>query len=268
MSLRIAIHGATGRMGRQIISVAAGTADVEIVAALTRPGSALVGTDAGALAGVRSLGVPVTADTHLAADVVIDVSNPAAAVAIVRRAGETGVPVVVATTGLSPEQLGVLRREADRTAVLVAPNLSPGVNLLAEVLPLIASALGPEYDVEIVEAHHHHKKDAPSGTAIRLAESVAAARERPLTDLATYGRQGVAPRRIGEIGIHAVRAGGIVGEHHVVFANEGEQIEIVHRAFSRETFARGALRAAAFLAGKPPGWYTMKDVLMKDVQSR
>lgn len=267
MPLRIAVHGATGRMGRQIVSVAAGAPDVEVVAALTRSGSPLAGTDAGTLAGVRPLGVPVTTELDLAADVVIDVSNPAAAVEIVRKAGEAGVPIVVATTGFSPDQMATLRHEAERTAVLVAPNLSPGVNLLAEILPMISSALGSEYDVEIVEAHHRHKKDAPSGTALRLAEAVAAGRERRLSDLATYGRQGVAPRQAGEIGIHAVRAGGIVGEHHVVFASEGEQIEIVHRAFSRETYARGAVRAAAFLAGKPPGWYTMKDVLMRDVRS-
>jgi 4-hydroxy-tetrahydrodipicolinate reductase len=167
----------------------------------------------------------------------------------------------VATTGFSADQLGTIRGEAARTAILVAANLSLGVNLLVQVLPTIARALGPDYDVEIVEAHHRHKKDAPSGTALRLAEAIVAALDRPLADVATYGREGIAPRRPGEIGLHAVRAGGIVGEHHVLFVSEGEQVEITHRSFSRETFARGALRAARFLAGKAPGWYTMQDVL-------
>lgn len=262
MPLKLAVHGAAGRMGRQIIAVAAGAPDVEIAAALVRPGSPLAGLDAGTVAGTRALGVPLTSEASpRGADVVVDVSTPAGATEIARRAGEAGIPVVIATTGLSPEQLAAVREQAGRTAVLVAPNLSLGVNLLAEILPTIVRALGADYDVEIVEAHHHNKKDAPSGTALRLAEAVAAGRERPLADLAIYGREGIAPRKSGEIGIHAVRAGGIAGEHHVLLVSEGEQIEIVHRAFSRETFARGALRAARFLAGKPAGWYTMKDAL-------
>lgn len=262
MPLKLAVHGAAGRMGRQIVAAAASMPGVQVVAGLVRPGSPLLGQDVGLVAGVRALGVALSDEPDLSgADVVVDASVPAAAVEITRRAGQAGRPIVIATTGFSSEQLQSLREGARRAAVLVAPNLSLGVNLLAEILPSIVRALGADYDVEIVEAHHHHKKDAPSGTAIRLAEAVAQGRERPLAELATYGREGIAPRRSGEIGLHAVRAGGIVGEHHVLLVSEGEQIEIVHRAFSRDTFARGALRAAGYLAGRPPGWYTMKDVL-------
>lgn len=251
-------------MGRQVIAAAAGAPDVEIVAGLIRPGSPSLGQDAGMVAGVGELGVPLIASDSVSlgdADVIVDVSGPAAAVEIARRAGALGVPVLVASTGLNPEQLAAIREEAARAAVLVAPNLSLGINLLAEILPTIVRALGPDYDVEIVEAHHRFKKDAPSGTAIRLAEAIAGAWDQTLSEVATHGRHGIVPRQAGEIGIHAVRAGAIAGEHHVLLVSEGEQIEITHRAFSRETFARGALRAARFLAGKPPGWYTMKDVL-------
>jgi 4-hydroxy-tetrahydrodipicolinate reductase len=251
-------------MGRQVIGVVAGSTDASLGAGIVRPGSAVVGQDAGTVAGGRSLGIVLTDDAARAidlGDVVLDVSVPAASVAIAELAMERGRPIVVATTGLSKEQLAELRRFSERTAVLVAANLSLGINLIARLLPVIVRALGPEYDVEIVEAHHHFKKDAPSGTAIRLAEAIAAGMERPLADLEKFGRHGIDPRTPGEIGLHALRMGGNAGEHHVYFASEGEEIEIAHRALSRETFARGGVRAARFLAGKPAGWYTMDDVL-------
>jgi 4-hydroxy-tetrahydrodipicolinate reductase len=162
---------------------------------------------------------------------------------------------------LSAAQLAAVRDCGDRAAILVAPNLSLGINLLVEILPTIVQALGGDYDVEIVEAHHRHKKDAPSGTAIRLGEAIAAAVDRPLAQLERHGRSGISPRQPGEIGLHSLRLGGVAGEHHVIFANEGEEIQLTHRTFSRETFARGALRAARFLAGRPPGLYSMADVL-------
>jgi len=262
--IKVIVHGATGRMGRQVIAAASGAADLEIVAALGRPGSATLGQDAGILAGGKALGVAITDDFGLAfagGGVVIDASTPAASLELVRQAASRAVPVVVATTGLSPSDLALVREAATTSPILVAPNLSVGINLLAEILPTIVRALGDDYDIEIVEAHHRHKKDAPSGTAIRLGEAIASALGHPLAEIERHGRHGIAPRQPGEIGVHALRAGGIVGEHHVIFANDGEQIEITHRAFSRETFARGALRAARFLAVQGPGFYTMQDVL-------
>lgn len=262
--LKLVVHGAAGRMGRQVVAAADGSPEVAIVAGLVRPGSPVEGQDVGTVAGLHPLGVPCTTGAVAAlesADVGIDVSVPTAAMEFVWEAARTGKPVVVATTGFSAAQLAEIRTAAEHAPILVAPNLSLGINLLVQILPLVARALGENYDVELVELHHRHKKDAPSGTALRLAEAIAAARERPLGDVARYGREGIAPRQSGEIGVHAVRAGGIVGEHHVIFANEGEQIEIVHRSFSRETFARGALRAARFLAARGPGLYGMHDVL-------
>jgi 4-hydroxy-tetrahydrodipicolinate reductase len=203
-------------------------------------------------------------DSRLALDhasVAVDVSIPAASVGFARIAAEGGVPTVVATTGLSADQRETIATHAEQAAILIAPNLSLGINLIVQLLPSIVKALGSDYDVEIVEAHHRHKKDAPSGTAIRLAEAIAAAVDRPLDELERNGRHGIMPRVPGEIGIHALRLGGLSGEHSVYFANEGEVIEIYHRALSRETFARGAVRAARFLAGKPPGLYSMQDVL-------
>jgi 4-hydroxy-tetrahydrodipicolinate reductase len=264
---RLIVFGAAGRLGRQIIAATAGSSDVTVGAALVRPGSPILGQDAGTLAGVAPLGVPLTSVIPSAlarGDVVVDASAPAASVEVCRQAAAAAKPILIATTGLSPTQLAEVRACAAQTAVLVAANLSLGVNLLADILPTIVQALGSDYDVEIVEAHHRHKKDAPSGTAIRLAEAIAEALDRPLAELARYGRSGLAPRQAGEIGFHSLRLGGITGEHHVRFANEGEEIELVHRAFSRETFARGALRAARFLADQPPGWYTMRDVLFSN----
>lgn len=264
--IKLIIHGAAGRMGRQIIAVAGGAQDLRVVAAVGRAGLPTLGQDSGVLAGGKANGVPVTADLDAAlagGGVVIDVSTPAATVELVRRAAGHGTPTVVATTGLSASDLAAIREASTSAPLLVAPNLSVGINLLVDVLPTIVRALGADYDIEVVEAHHRHKKDAPSGTAIRLAEAIAAELGRPLAELERDGRHGIAPREPGEIGMHAVRAGGIVGEHHVIFANEGEQIEVSHRAFSRETFARGALRAARFLAKQPPGLYTMQDVLSR-----
>ena len=264
MPLKLVIHGAAGRMGRQTIAVAAGLPDFQVVAAIVRPGSAAVGQDAGAAAETKTLEVSYTDDIEAAlqlGDVALDFSVPAASVAFVQKAAAAGKPVVVGTTGFSPDQVATIREAGTRIPVLIAPSLSLGVNLLIQILPAVARALGAEYDVEIVEAHHRYKQDAPSGTALRLAEEITAALDRPLEEVGRYGRRGIAPRQKGDIGVHAVRAGGIVGEHRVIFASDGEQVEILHRAFSRETFARGGLRAAQFLVEQKPGFYTMQDVL-------
>ncbi|MGH2458172.1 MAG: 4-hydroxy-tetrahydrodipicolinate reductase [Chloroflexota bacterium] len=262
--MKLIVHGAAGRMGREIVNAATTAPGFEIAAALGRTGSASLGADVGVLAGAGALGVVVSDDVAAglaAGDVAIDVSQPAAAVRFARQASAAGKPVVVATTGLNAEQLASVREGAGQAPVLIAANLSLGINVLAQILPTIARALGAEYDVEVVEAHHRHKKDAPSGTAIRLLEAITAALGRSPGEVSRHGRSGLAPRQPGEIGVHSLRAGGIVGEHSVFFVSEGEQIEVAHRAFSRRTFALGGLRAAAFLADQRPGLYTMQDVL-------
>ncbi len=264
MPLKLIIHGAAGRMGREVVNAAASSPDFQIVGAVTRPGSPSLGLDAGVIAGVGPLGVPITDDLEAAlkaGDVALDFSNPTAAVELATRAAAVGLPHVIGTTGLSPEQLGAIREGAARSPVLIAANLSPGINLLARILPEVARALGDEYDVELIEAHHRHKKDAPSGTAILLGDAVASALGRSLTEVERHGRHGISPRQPGEIGVHAIRGGGIAGEHTVLFIGEGEQVELSHQAFSRRTFALGALRAARFIAQQPPGLYTMQDVL-------
>ncbi len=251
-------------MGREIVNAAATTPGFEIGAALGRQSSPNLGADIGILAGVGALGVPVSDDVASAlsrGEVAIDVSQPAASAAFARQAAAVGKPLVVATTGLSADQLASIREGAGKAPVLIAANLSLGINVIAEILPTIVRALGEAYDVELVEAHHRHKKDAPSGTALRLLEAITSALDGKPEEVARYGRSGLAPRRAGEIGVHSLRAGGIVGEHSVFFVSEGEQIEVSHRAFSRRTFALGGLRAAAFLAEQKPGLYTMRDLL-------
>ena len=264
MAIGLIVNGAAGRMGRQVIAAASASPSFQVAAALVRPGSPSIGIDAGTLAGVNALGVAATADVAAAlaaGDVAVDFSTPEIAVAFTREAAAIGKPVVVATTGLSADQLAALRVCAEHAPVLFAPNLSLGINVLAEILPVVVRALGADYDIEIIEAHHRHKKDSPSGTAIRIAEAIASALDRPWSDLERHGRWGMAPRQTGEIGMHSVRAGGIVGEHRVLFVSDGEEIEINHRAFSRQTFALGALRAAQFLSEKPTGYYSMQDVI-------
>ncbi|MBX6770577.1 MAG: 4-hydroxy-tetrahydrodipicolinate reductase [Chloroflexi bacterium] len=264
MPLRLIVHGAAGRMGREVIRAAAADPAFTVAAALVRPGSPQLGLDAGVVAGAGPLGVELSADVPAglaAGEVAVDFSTPAAAVEFAHAAADAGRPLVVATTGIASEQLEAVKEEARRIPLLIAPNLSVGISVLAGLLPMITRALGDDYDVEVIEVHHRHKKDAPSGTAIRLAEAVAAARGRALVDVERYGRRGIAPRAPGEIGMHAVRAGGVVGEHRLLFVSEGEEIEIAHRAFSRQTFALGALRAARFLVDRPPGLYTMEDVV-------
>jgi 4-hydroxy-tetrahydrodipicolinate reductase len=262
-TLALSIVGATGRMGRQVIQAALTTPGFRVVGGVVRPGSPARGTDLGVLAGREPCGALATDDLAAAlrpADVVVDFSVPAVTVQAVEAARALGKPIVIGTTGLSPADLDRVRQASQAIPVLLAPNMSVGVNLLLKVLPAIVQALGPGYDIEIIEAHHRHKRDAPSGTALKLAEAIAQAAGQTAPRL-VHGRQGLSPRQPGEIGVHAVRAGGIVGEHTVLFASEGEEVALVHRAYSRQTFAEGALRAARFLADKPPGLYSMLDVL-------
>ncbi len=265
MTIGLIICGAAGRMGGRIISCAGSEPDLKIVGAVDRPGHPDLGRDAGELGGAGKIGCPLTdslAEVINGGDVVIDFSAPETAAENAATAAAAGKSLVVGTTGLGPEDERALRTAAEGIACVFSPNMSVGVNLLFRLVGETAEALGETYDVEIVEAHHRLKKDAPSGTAKKLAAAVAAALQRDLSEAAVYGREGqVGERTREEIGIHAVRAGDIVGDHTVIFSTPGERLELTHRAHSRDTFARGALRAARFAAAAGPGFYSMRDVL-------
>jgi len=260
--LNIAISGAAGRMGRTLVRLAAADPELALAAALERADHPDLGRDAGELAGADRLGVSIASSLEGDIAALIDFSTADAmgdrlALAVARRAA-----FVVGTTGLDAHAGAALEKAAESVPVLAAPNMSVGVNLLFGLVGDVARRLGKTYDVEIVETHHRFKADAPSGTALRLAERLADALGRDLSRDAVHGRQGrPGPRGAREIGLHAVRAGDVVGDHTVIFASLGERVEITHRAHSRDAFALGALRAAKFLAGKPPGRYEMAEVL-------
>jgi 4-hydroxy-tetrahydrodipicolinate reductase len=259
----VALSGAAGAMGRQVVRLVAASEDCELVAAVERADHPDLGQDAGELAGAGALGVPLSAELTGEGDVLIDFSAPEAACAGACACAARGMAVVIGTTGLSPEQRRRIEEEAAaRVPVLIAPNMSVGVNLLFALAEEVASALGPGYDVEIVEAHHRRKVDAPSGTAMELLRRVCRATGREAESDARHGRRGATgPREAREVGVHAVRGGDIVGDHTVLFAGQGERLELTHRATSREVFARGALRAARFLVEQAPGLYSMQDML-------
>jgi len=236
--------------------------DMVLAGVAERPDHDLVGQDVSVVVGGAATGVLISAEIGPDADVVVDFTVPASTAALARRCAEIGAALVSGTTNLTDEQRRRLEDAAERVPVVWAPNMSVGVNLLFQVAGSVAKALGDEYDVEIVEIHHRFKRDAPSGTARRLAEKVAEGLGRDLADCAVHGRHGdVGERTPAEIGIHAVRGGDVVGDHTVIFAALGERIELVHRAHSRDVFVRGALRAARWVAGKPAGLYSMGDVL-------
>jgi 4-hydroxy-tetrahydrodipicolinate reductase len=263
--IRVIVTGAAGRMGGRVLALAKEAADFQIVGATERPGHPAIGQDAGEVAGVGAVGVKVAdglARIITGADVLIDFSAPEASIDHLRSASKAGVAIVVGTTGLTKEHLAEARRLAAHMACVISPNMSVGVNVLFKVLREVARTLGDDYDVEIIEAHHHFKKDAPSGTALRMAQVVAEALGRDLEQVGVYGRKGIVGERPqAQIGVHTVRAGDIVGEHTVLFGGMGERIEIGHRAHSRDNFARGALRAARFVVQAPKGLYDMADVL-------
>lgn len=262
---RVAVTGAAGRMGRTLVRAIREAEDLTLGAALERAGLSLLGADAGELAGVGSMNVALTDDLAAAGDrfdTLVDFSVPEATLANVATCERMGKAVVIGTTGFAPEGLERIRRAADRVPILMAPNMSVGVNLTLRLLELAAGVLGDAVDIEIVEAHHRDKIDAPSGTAVRMGEVVAQALGRDLSRVAVYARQGISgPRPRDAIGFATVRAGDIVGDHTVLFAGNGERIEITHRAESRMNFAQGALRAVRFLADCDAGLYGMQDVL-------
>ncbi len=264
MATKIVVVGAAGRMGRVLAAAALRDPEIQVVGAVDRDGAPEIGQDLGAVAGTGETGVRLGADLAAVidqADAVVEFTLPEPTLEHLEVARGHGKPAVVGTTGFTPAQLERVHAVAREIPVLLAPNMSLGVNVLLRILPLVAKALGPSYDVEVIEAHHHGKKDAPSGTALKLAEVVAQALGTTLAERAVYGRQGIQPRQPGEIGMHAIRAGANVGEHTVLFADEGEQIEITHKAYSRQTFALGALRAAKWIVGQPAGLYSIQDLI-------
>lgn len=265
MTVKIGIVGAAGRMGRMLIEEVGVTQGAVLAAAAERPGHEAVGQDAGTFAGQKAAGVKIEGAAEAvfkASDVVIDFTAPKATAAHAALAAASKKALVIGTTGIEgPEAKAI--QDAGRTVPIVwAPNMSLGVNLLMALTERVAKALGPEYDIEILEMHHKHKVDAPSGTALGLGEAAARGRGVELAKMAARGRDGITgARKGGAIGFASLRGGDVVGDHFVMFAGEGERLELVHKASSRRIYSRGALRAALWVAGKKPGVYGMADVL-------
>jgi len=259
------VLGAAGRMGRAVLGCIVESDDLRLAGAITEPNDRLLGRDAGELIGGEALGVPLTDDPRQGLDgaqAAVDFTLPTAAEANLRACVESGSALVIGTTGLEERQLKAMERAAHEIPIVYARNMSVGVNVFMELVARAAKALGDGYDVEIVETHHRHKVDAPSGTALALGERIAAAKGRRLDELAVYARQGrVGPRVPGTIGFSVIRGGNVVGEHSVRFIGAEEEVAFVHVAQDRKTFARGALRAARWVAGRAPGLYSMADVL-------
>ena len=244
-------------MGREVVCAVLEDDSFELAGGVVEPHAPQLDADLGELCGWGRVGVVATENPPDDAAALIEFTTPEATVEHLAY----GRPVVIGTTGLSDEQLARVEEAAKVVPVVLAPNMSVGVTLIREVVREVSQKLGPDYDVEIVEAHHRNKVDAPSGTALLLARAAAEGRNMDLDEVAVYGREGRAPRGKGEIGIHALRGGAVVGEHRVIFYGPGEEVEVTHRALSRRTFASGSLRAARFVAGAPPGLYSMRDVL-------
>jgi 4-hydroxy-tetrahydrodipicolinate reductase len=262
--MRLAVAGSTGRMGRMLIETILEAGDAELVAALELQANAAIGKDAGELVG-RACGVPISADVEAAVaacDVLIDFTRPEGTLAHLTACRRKGARIVIGTTGFSDAQKASIVEAAADVAIAMAPNFSVGVNVTFRLLDVAARALQDGFDFEVIEAHHRHKVDAPSGTALRMGEIIANASGRDLKAAAVYGREGITGERDSRtIGFAAIRGGDVVGDHTVMFLGTGERIEITHRSTSRATYAQGALRAARFIMGKPSGLFDMQDVL-------
>jgi 4-hydroxy-tetrahydrodipicolinate reductase len=263
--IQVIIAGAGGRMGSRLVSLLKDSTSLTLAGAVEHPGHPAVGQDAGERAGCGRAGIQIT--DHLVpllnkADVVIDFSVPAATMDHLRTLAKYSRPIVIGTTGFAPPELGELQRLSAKLACVFSPNMSVGINVIYKLIAEMARTLGDDYDIEVIEAHHRLKKDAPSGTALKMAEILAHAVNRDLEDVGVYTRKGLIGERTGkEIGVQSVRAGDIVGDHTVLFGGIGERIEVTHRAHNRDTFASGALRAARWVVTQPPGLYDMLDVL-------
>ena len=264
-AISVAVAGAAGRMGRTLVTGITAHERLNLTAAADRPGAPEAGEDAGRLAGVGDLGVTISEDIGPALDafdVLIDFTIPSAALRHVGLCAQASKAMVIGTTGFDADALATIRKAAERIPILLSPNMSVGVNVTFMLVEQAARILGDDVDVEVFEAHHRHKIDAPSGTAVRMGEILAKALGRDLATDAMYGREGeTGERDRRSIGFHSLRGGDIVGDHTVTFAAAGERLEITHRAGSRENFAAGALRAVQFVHGREPGFYGMEDVL-------
>jgi 4-hydroxy-tetrahydrodipicolinate reductase len=262
--MKFAVAGATGKMGKMLIDTILRSPNAQLTGALEHPSCPLLGTDAGAFLGQQT-NVLITDDLAkglVGAEYLIDFTRPEGTLLHLEAAKRAGVKMIIGTTGFTAEQLQQLRSATDTIAIVFAPNMSVGVNATLKILQVAAQLLNQGYDIEIVEAHHRHKVDAPSGTAIKMGEVIAKAQGHSLADLAVYAREGhTGVRKPGTIGFATIRGGDIVGDHTVIFAGEGERIEISHRSTSRQSYAEGALRAAEFLQNQPKGWFDMQDVL-------
>jgi 4-hydroxy-tetrahydrodipicolinate reductase len=263
--VRAIVAGAAGRMGGRIIHTIRQSKDVELVAAFERPDHPGVGRDAGQVAGVGNLGIPVAGslpEVVNQGEVLIDFTQPEATVENLRTAAASGLAVVIGTTGIAGKMLEEVKELAGRVRCVMSPNMSVGVNVMFRIAGEMAKILGDDYDMEILEVHHRFKKDAPSGTAMRLAQILAASSDRDLDEVAVYERKGmIGERTQKEIGVQTWRAGDITGEHTIMFGGIGERLELIHRAHNRDNFARGAVKAAAWVVGRKPGLYDMQDVL-------
>ena len=262
--MKIAIAGATGRMGRMLVEAVLNSADAQLVGALEHPAAPQLGEDAGAFLGKKT-GVIITADVAQGlanADFLIDFTRPEGTMAHVAIAQKTATKMIIGTTGLNAEQIVGLKQAAEKIAIVFAPNMSVGVNATFKLLEIAAKMLNEGYDIEIIEAHHRHKVDAPSGTALKMGEVIADALGEKLDDVAVYAREGhTGERKAGSIGFATIRGGDIVGDHTVLFAGDGERIEISHKSSSRQSYAQGSLRAARYLQNQDSGFYDMQDVL-------
>ena len=266
--MKIGIVGAAGRMGRMLIAEVLGVEGCQLAGGTEPPGSGVLGQDLGLLIGAAEQGLSIGDDTGAlfkASDAVVDFTHPDATAAHAALSGETGVALIVGTTGFEAQHMEALGRAAAKAAVVQAANMSIGVNLLLGLTEQVASALGDDYDIEITEMHHRYKVDAPSGTALALGAAAAKGRGVNLEDISDRGRDGEAgPRIAGDIGFSVIRGGDVAGDHTVIFAGPGERVELTHKAGSREIFARGAIRAALWTEGRAPGLYSMRDVLGLD----
>ena len=262
--MKIAIAGATGRMGKMLIEAVLNNADTQLVGALEHSSCPQLGEDAGAFLGKKT-GVAITADVAQAlsgTEFLIDFTRPEGTMAHLAVAEKTGTKMIIGTTGLNSEQFASLKKASGKLAIVFAPNMSVGVNATFKLLEIAAKMLNQGYDIEIIEAHHRHKVDAPSGTALKMGEVIADALGEKLADVAVYAREGhTGERKEGSIGFATIRGGDIVGDHTVLFAGDGERIEISHKSSSRQSYAQGSLRAVRFLQSQTSGLYDMQDVL-------
>jgi 4-hydroxy-tetrahydrodipicolinate reductase len=263
--IKVTVCGAAGRMGSRIIALSKDYPEIKLVGAVESKDNSRLGDDAGVVAGIGELGIKIVDDIEKVidnTDIAVNFTNPEATIEHLKIVKKHKKSIVIGTTGFDNEQISLVQKASKEIPIVLSPNMSIGVNLLFKILKDVAKVLGDDYDVEIIEAHHRMKKDAPSGTAIKMAKVIAEALGRNFDEVAVYARKGIIGERTKkEIGIQTIRAGDIVGEHTVIFGGLGERIEITHKASSRDTFARGALKAVLWLYGKPAGLYDMGDVL-------